>query len=153
MQLLIGYLVALAVFLGGGYAGIQWLLTPDDSAALAQNSRAESAPSRLINAKKIRDARALHRRLAESLAEGPAVALKASEALAESGEASDETIRDMAGHVSKQMLKHYSHIRTQAKRRAVDSLVAAVKADISVEPAKESAKVKESGEPTKPLTH
>ena len=29
--------------------------------------------------------------------------------LAESGEASDETIRDMAVHVSKQMLKHYSH--------------------------------------------
>ena len=42
--------------------------------------------------------------------------------LAESGEASDETIRDMAGHVSKQMLKHYSHIRMQAKRRAVSAL-------------------------------
>jgi integrase len=27
--------------------------------------------------------------------------------LAESGEASDETIRNIAGHVSKQMLKHY----------------------------------------------
>jgi hypothetical protein len=26
-------------------------------------------------------------------------------------------------HVSKQMLKHYSHIRMEAKRRAVDSLV------------------------------
>jgi len=44
--------------------------------------------------------------------------------LAESGEASDETIRDMAGHVSKDMLKHYSHIRMEAKRRAVDSLTA-----------------------------
>ena len=42
--------------------------------------------------------------------------------LAESGEAGDETIRDLAGHVSKQMLKHYSHIRMEAKRRAVDSL-------------------------------
>jgi integrase len=42
--------------------------------------------------------------------------------LAESGEASDETIRDIAGHVSKQMLKHYSHIRMEAKRRAVDAL-------------------------------
>jgi uncharacterized membrane protein len=52
MQLLIGYLVALAVFLGGGYAGVQWLLTPDDPPALAQNSRAEPASSRLINAKK-----------------------------------------------------------------------------------------------------
>jgi integrase len=42
--------------------------------------------------------------------------------LAESG-AGDEVIRDMAGHVSKDMLTHYSHIRTQAKRRAVDALV------------------------------
>ena len=41
--------------------------------------------------------------------------------LAESG-AGDEVIRDMAGHVSKDMLKHYSHIRTQAKRRAVEAL-------------------------------
>ena len=66
--------------------------------------------------------------------------------LAESGEASDETIQDMAGHVSKRMLKHYSHIRTQAKRRAVDSLVAPAKAEAepaknSVEAAKEVAKV------------
>jgi hypothetical protein len=37
--------------------------------------------------------------------------------LAESS-AGDETIRDIAGHVSKQMLKHYSHIRMDAKRRA-----------------------------------
>ena len=46
--------------------------------------------------------------------------------LAESG-AGDETIRDIAGHVSKQMLKHYSHIRMEAKRRAVDSLTVKVK--------------------------
>lgn len=42
--------------------------------------------------------------------------------LAESG-AGDETIRDIAGHVSKQMLKHYSHIRMQAKRRALEAIV------------------------------
>ncbi len=42
--------------------------------------------------------------------------------LAESG-AGDEVIRDMAGHVSRDMLKHYSHIRTQTKRRAVEALV------------------------------
>lgn len=42
--------------------------------------------------------------------------------LAESGDASDETIRDIAGHVSPQMLKHYSHIRMEAKRRAVAAL-------------------------------
>jgi integrase len=43
--------------------------------------------------------------------------------LAESG-AGDETIRDIAGHVSRQMLKHYSHIRMAAKRRALESIVA-----------------------------
>jgi integrase len=43
--------------------------------------------------------------------------------LAESG-AGDETIRDIAGHVSKQMLKHYSHIRMEAKRAALESIVA-----------------------------
>jgi len=43
--------------------------------------------------------------------------------LAESG-AGDETIRDIAGHVSKQMLKHYSHIRMEAKRTALQSIVA-----------------------------
>src|SRR6202521_6275559 len=42
--------------------------------------------------------------------------------LAEGG-AGDETIRDIAGHVSKQMLKHYSHIRMEAKRRALESIV------------------------------
>jgi hypothetical protein len=43
--------------------------------------------------------------------------------LAESG-AGDETIRDIAGHVSKQMLKHYSHIRMEAKRHALESILA-----------------------------
>jgi hypothetical protein len=50
--------------------------------------------------------------------------------LAESGEAGDETIRDMAGHVSKQMLKHYSHIRMEAKRRALEAIV--TKPDLKV---------------------
>jgi hypothetical protein len=89
MQLLIGYLVALSVFLGGGYAGVQWLLAPDDPAVLAQNSRAESASSRLINAKKIRDARALHRKQAESLAEDggkPATARNEPDAVIADGE-------------------------------------------------------------------
>ena len=43
--------------------------------------------------------------------------------LAESG-AGDETIRNIAGHVSKQMLKHYSHIRMEAKRKALEAIVA-----------------------------
>jgi integrase len=42
--------------------------------------------------------------------------------LAESG-AGDEIIRDIAGHVSKQMLKHYSHIRMEAKRNALESIL------------------------------
>ncbi len=30
---------------------------------------------------------------------------------------------DIAGHVSKQMLKHYSHIRMKAKRAALESIL------------------------------
>ena len=41
--------------------------------------------------------------------------------LAESG-AGDQTIMDIAGHVSTQMLKHYSHIRMEAKRTALESI-------------------------------
>jgi integrase len=41
--------------------------------------------------------------------------------LAESG-AGDQTIMDIAGHVSRQMLKHYSHIRMEAKRDALDAI-------------------------------
>ena len=66
--------------------------------------------------------------------------------LAESGEASDETIRQIAGHVSNRMLRHYSHIGMEAKRRAVDSLVVKKPAASQAEEkpktsAKESAKV------------
>lgn len=42
--------------------------------------------------------------------------------LAESGEASDQTIMSIAGHLDRKMLEHYSHIRAQAKRRAVQSI-------------------------------
>lgn len=41
--------------------------------------------------------------------------------LAESG-AGDQTIMDIAGHVSRQMLKHYSHIRMEAKRTALQAV-------------------------------
>lgn len=41
--------------------------------------------------------------------------------LAESG-ASDQTIMSLAGHVSRKMLDHYSHIRLDAKRHAVEAL-------------------------------
>jgi integrase len=41
--------------------------------------------------------------------------------LAESG-VGDQTIMDIAGHVSRQMLTHYSHIRMEAKRNALDGV-------------------------------
>jgi site-specific recombinase XerD len=42
--------------------------------------------------------------------------------LAESADASEQTVMAIAGHVSRQMLEHYSHIRQEAKRRATDAL-------------------------------
>jgi integrase len=41
--------------------------------------------------------------------------------LAENGEG-DQTIMDIAGHVSKQMLARYSHIRMEAKRAALEAI-------------------------------
>jgi integrase len=41
--------------------------------------------------------------------------------LAES-KASDQTIMGIAGHVSRKMLQHYSHVRMEAKRTALDAL-------------------------------
>jgi integrase len=41
--------------------------------------------------------------------------------LAES-QASDQTIMSIAGHVSSKMLAHYSHVRMDAKRKALDAL-------------------------------
>ena len=41
--------------------------------------------------------------------------------LAESN-ASDQTTMAIAGHVSPKMLAHYSHVRLEAKRRALDAL-------------------------------
>jgi hypothetical protein len=43
--------------------------------------------------------------------------------LAESG-AGDEVIMGIAGHVSRAMLSRYSHVRTEAKRRALDEIAA-----------------------------
>ena len=41
--------------------------------------------------------------------------------LAETGVA-DLTIESIAGHLSRRMLEHYSHIRLNAKRNAIDAL-------------------------------
>jgi integrase len=38
------------------------------------------------------------------------------------GQASDATIMAIAGHVSRQMLEHYSHVRLDLKRKALDGL-------------------------------
>jgi len=43
--------------------------------------------------------------------------------LAESG-AGDEVVMSIAGHVSRAMLSRYSHMRTEAKRRALDEIAA-----------------------------
>ena len=43
--------------------------------------------------------------------------------LAESG-AGDEVIMSIAGHVSRTMLSPYSHVRMEAKRRALDEVAA-----------------------------
>jgi len=45
--------------------------------------------------------------------------------LAETG-AGDETIMGIAGHVSRRMLSRYAHIRTEAKRTALESIVRTV---------------------------
>ena len=44
--------------------------------------------------------------------------------LAETG-AGDQTIMEIAGHVSRQMLSRYSHIRMEAKRKALDAIATA----------------------------
>lgn len=44
------------------------------------------------------------------------------------GQASDQTIMSIAGHVSRKMLERYSHIRMDAKRRALEALSQPVQA-------------------------
>jgi integrase len=53
--------------------------------------------------------------------------------LAESG-ASDSTVQSMAGHMSRAMMEHYSHIRRGAKRKAVDSIYSYVPEEIPATP-------------------
>jgi integrase-like protein len=52
--------------------------------------------------------------------------------LAESG-ASDQTIMAIAGHVSPKMLAHYSHIRLEAKRQAINALSGRVKEQVTAQ--------------------
>ena len=54
---------------------------------------------------------------------------------------SDQTIMSIAGHVSKEMLNHYSHIRMAAKRKALDSMEAEWVKDSQVTPAEASGRL------------
>ncbi len=63
--------------------------------------------------------------------------------LAESG-AGDEVIMSIAGHVSRAMLSRYSHVRMEAKRRALDEIAARQRA--SDEKRKAEAERREQGE-------
>jgi len=60
------------------------------------------------------------------------------------GNASEQTIRSIAGHLSQRMLEHYSHIRKEAKRRA---LAAICRPKSNAVPALERAKMRESALP------
>jgi len=59
--------------------------------------------------------------------------------LAENPNVSEETIRALAGHVSKKMLERYSHIRIAAKQAAIASLDQAVSAVATEGPQKSEA--------------
>ena len=55
--------------------------------------------------------------------------------LAES-QASDQTVMAIAGHVSPRMLAHYSHVRLEAKRSALDALSKPTSNEVSVQQSK-----------------
>jgi len=53
----------------------------------------------------------------------------------------DQTIMSIAGHVSKEMLIHYSYIRMAAKRKELDSMEAQWVEDSQVTPAEASGRL------------
>jgi hypothetical protein len=66
--------------------------------------------------------------------------------LAESG-AGDEVIMSIAGHVSRQMLSRYSHVRMEAKRRALDEIAALQRAADEKRKKKEAEQQREAQQP------
>jgi len=42
------------------------------------------------------------------------------------GQASEQKLMSIAGHLSRKMLEHYSHIRMAAKRAALDAIAKAI---------------------------
>jgi integrase len=61
------------------------------------------------------------------------------------GQASDQTIMSIAGHVSRQMLEHYSHIRLAAKRTALDSIATPLPTPTSGKPSPLQGDVHQNG--------
>lgn len=61
--------------------------------------------------------------------------------------ASDQTIMSIAGHVSRQMLEHYSHVRLEAKRRALAALSSKAKRGVTSQTASQTAKLQISAVP------
>jgi integrase len=55
------------------------------------------------------------------------------------GGAPEAAVLSIAGHVSRKMMEHYSHIRTEAKRKAVDGLTPV--ATVEQEPAPSDLRV------------
>jgi hypothetical protein len=60
-----------------------------------------------------------------------------------SSDAGDEVIMSIAGHVSRAMLSRYSHVRMEAKRRALDEIAA--RQNAADEKRKEEADIREQG--------
>jgi integrase len=57
--------------------------------------------------------------------------------LAENPSVSEETIRQLAGHVSPKMLSRYAHIRAQARRNAIATLEQAQTVEPLLQPVKQ----------------
>jgi hypothetical protein len=57
----------------------------------------------------------------------------------------------IAGHVSRKMVEHYSHIRMEAKRAALDAIAAQPAIEASVNQNVNQAIENESRQPSKPL--
>ena len=61
--------------------------------------------------------------------------------------ASEQTIMAIAGHVSRKMLEHYSHIRMEAKRSALDAIAQPVFQTVVAQNRTQSAKVEKLERP------
>jgi integrase len=97
-----------------------WRALVHEAATQAGRNAARTA---LANGKGLSAAKSAWRRAAAALAKFRFHDLRhqAITELAETG-ASDATLMALAGHMSRRMMEHYSHVRTAAKRDATDKL-------------------------------